>query len=160
MLYWLFQNLQNVESGFNVFSYITLRAILAALTALALSLTLGPAFIRRLTSRQVGQPIRALGPQSHLKKSGTPTMGGALILLAIVVSALLWSDLSNRYVWVVLFVTLGFGLIGWLDDYRKIVMQDSGGLPARWKYLMENTGAANGGRARSAPPERRRTLLS
>lgn len=135
MLYWLFQHLQTVEPGFNVFSYITLRSILAALTALALSLILGPAFIRRLASRQVGQPIRELGPKSHQAKSGTPTMGGALILFAIVVSCLLWSDLSNRYVWVVLFVTLGFGLIGWYDDYRKIVLQDSRGLAARWKYL-------------------------
>lgn len=143
MLYWLFQHLKTIDPGFNVFSYITLRSILAALTALALSLLLGPAFIRRLSSRQIGQPIRALGPQSHLAKSGTPTMGGALILLAIVVSALLWSDLQNRYVWVVLFVTLGFGLIGWLDDYRKLVLRDSRGLPARWKYLLQSVvGAA------------------
>ncbi len=143
MLYWLFQHLKTIDPGFNVFSYITLRSILAALTALALSLLLGPAFIRRLSSRQIGQPIRALGPQSHLAKSGTPTMGGALILLAIVVSALLWSDLQNRYVWVVLFVTLGFGLIGWLDDYRKLVLRDSRGLPARWKLLLQSlVGAA------------------
>ena len=143
MLFWLFQNLQSVNPDFNVFGYITLRSILAALTALALSLILGPAFIRRLTTKQVGQPIRALGPKSHQSKSGTPTMGGALILFAIVVSAVLWSDLQNRYVWVVLFVTLGFGLIGWLDDYRKIVLQDSRGLPARWKYLLQSVvGAA------------------
>ncbi len=138
MLHWLFQNLQAVNPDFNVFSYITLRSILAALTALALSLLLGPAFIRRISRRQMGQPIRALGPQSHHAKSGTPTMGGALILFAIVVSSLLWSNLGNRYVWVVLFVTLGFGLIGWLDDYRKLVLQDSRGLPARWKYLFQS----------------------
>jgi len=143
MLHWLFQNLTAVDPGFNVFSYITLRTILAALTALALSLLLGPAFIRRLSSRQQGQPIRTLGPQTHLSKSGTPTMGGALILFAIVVSSVLWSDLNNRYVWVVLFVTLGFGLIGWLDDYRKLVLQDSKGLPARWKFLLQSVvGAA------------------
>ena len=143
MLHWLFQSLTAVDPGFNVFSYITLRTILAALTALALSLLLGPAFIRRLSSRQKGQPIRTLGPQTHLSKSGTPTMGGALILFAIVVSSVLWSDLKNRYVWVVLFVTLGFGLIGWLDDYRKLVLQDSKGLPARWKYLLQSVvGAA------------------
>ena len=138
MLFWLFQSLQAWNPDFNVFSYITLRTVLAALTALALSLLLGPMFIRRLQRRQVGQPIRELGPKSHLSKSGTPTMGGVLILFSIVVSALLWCDLRNRYVWVVLLVTLGFGLIGWLDDYRKLVMQDSRGLPARWKYLMQS----------------------
>jgi phospho-N-acetylmuramoyl-pentapeptide-transferase len=135
MLFWIFQQLAQVDSFFNVFGYITLRTILAALTALLLSLVLGPWFIRRLVRQQMGQPIRKLGPESHFSKAGTPTMGGALILFAIVLSTLLWADLSNRYVWVVILVTLAFGLIGWIDDYRKLVLQDSAGLPARWKYL-------------------------
>jgi phospho-N-acetylmuramoyl-pentapeptide-transferase len=138
MLYWLFQQLAEVNPGFNVFAYITLRTILGALTALLLSLMLGPWFIRRLVKQQVGQPIRKLGPESHFSKAGTPTMGGALILFAIVVSTLLWADLSNRYVWVVVLVTLAFGVIGWVDDYRKLVLQDSAGLPARWKYLAQS----------------------
>ncbi|HMB58807.1 MAG TPA: phospho-N-acetylmuramoyl-pentapeptide-transferase [Xanthomonadales bacterium] len=138
MLLWLFGKLAEINPDFNVFAYITLRSILSALTALLFSLILGPAFIRRLVKRQVGQPIRELGPQSHLSKAGTPTMGGALILFAVVVSTLLWADLGNRYVWVVVFVTLAFGLIGWLDDYRKLVLQDSKGLPARWKYLAQS----------------------
>lgn len=135
MLYWLFGNLAEINAGFNVFGYITLRTILGALTALLISLLLGPWFIRRLLRHQVGQPIRKLGPESHFTKAGTPTMGGALILFSIVLSTLLWADLSNRYVWVVILVTLAFGFIGWLDDYRKLVLQDSAGLPARWKYL-------------------------
>jgi len=136
MLYWLFQRLAEVDSFFNVFAYITLRTVLAALTALVISLLLGPWFIRRLVRQQKqGQPIRKLGPESHLSKAGTPTMGGALILFSIVISTLLWADLANRYVWVVILVTLAFGLIGWIDDYRKLVLQDSAGLPARWKYL-------------------------
>ncbi len=135
MLFWVFQQLAEVDSFFNVFGYITLRTILAALTALLLSLLLGPWFIRRLVRQQMGQPIRKLGPESHFVKAGTPTMGGALILFAIVLSTLLWADLGNRYVWVVILVTLAFGLIGWIDDYRKLVLQDSAGLPARWKYL-------------------------
>ena len=135
MLFWVFQQLSEVDSFFNVFGYITLRTILAALTALLLSLLLGPWFIRRLVRQQMGQPIRKLGPESHFVKAGTPTMGGALILFAIVLSTLLWADLGNRYVWVVILVTLVFGLIGWIDDYRKLVLQDSAGLPARWKYL-------------------------
>jgi phospho-N-acetylmuramoyl-pentapeptide-transferase len=138
MLYWLFQQLAEVNPGFNVFGYITLRTILGALTALMLSLFLGPWFIRRLVRQQVGQPIRRLGPESHFSKAGTPTMGGALILFSIVVSTLLWADLSNRYVWVVVLVTLAFGVIGWIDDYRKLVLQDSAGLPARWKYLAQS----------------------
>ena len=135
MLYWLFQQLAQVESFFNAFGYITLRTVLAAMTALALSLLLGPWFIRRLVKQQIGQPIRKVGPESHFSKAGTPTMGGALILFAIVVTTLLWADLSNRYVWVVILVTLAFGVIGWIDDYRKLVLNDSAGLPARWKYL-------------------------
>jgi phospho-N-acetylmuramoyl-pentapeptide-transferase len=135
MLHWLFQALADVNSAFNVFGYITLRTILGAMTALAVSLVLGPWFIRRLVKQQIGQPIRKLGPESHFSKAGTPTMGGALILFSIVVTTLLWADLSNRYVWVVILVTLAFGVIGWIDDYRKLVLQNSDGLPARWKYL-------------------------
>jgi phospho-N-acetylmuramoyl-pentapeptide-transferase len=138
MLYWLFQQLAEVNPGFNVLAYITLRTIMGALTALLLSLLLGPWFIRRLMMRQVGQPIRKLGPESHFSKAGTPTMGGALILFSIVLTTLLWADLSNRYVWVVLLVTLVFGLIGWVDDYKKLVLQDSAGLPGRWKYLAQS----------------------
>jgi len=140
MLYWIFQQMAEFNSGFAVFSYITLRSILGALTALVISLLLGPWFIRRLVKQQVGQPIRKLGPESHFSKAGTPTMGGALILFSIVISTLLWADLSNRYVWVVIVVTLVFGMIGWVDDYRKLVLQDSAGLPARWKYLGQSLG--------------------
>ena len=140
MLYWLFENLAELDSGFSVFSYITLRTILGALTALPISLLLGPWFIRRLVRQQIGQPIRKLGPESHFSKAGTPTMGGALILFSIVLSTLLWADLSNRFVWVVIIVTLVFGFIGWIDDYRKLVLQDSAGLPARWKYLAQSIG--------------------
>jgi phospho-N-acetylmuramoyl-pentapeptide-transferase len=138
MLLELFQRLSEVNPDFSVFSYITLRGILSALTALAISLLLGPSFIRRLVKGQVGQPIRELGPKSHLVKAGTPTMGGALIIFAIVLSTLLWSDLGNRYVWVVLLVTLAFGLIGWVDDYKKLVLQNSDGLSAKWKYLAQS----------------------
>ena len=138
MLLWLSEWLESLNPGFNMFGYLTLRAILSALTALLLSLLLGPSFIRRLVRGQVGQPIRELGPQSHFSKAGTPTMGGALILFAIVSATLLWSDLGNRYVWVVLLVTLAFGVIGWVDDYRKLVLRDSRGLPARWKYLAQS----------------------
>jgi len=105
---------------------------------LAISLLLGPSFIRRLVKKQVRQPIRKLGPESHFSKAGTPTMGGALILFSIVVSTLLWSDLGNRYIWTVLLVTLAFGVIGWIDDYKKLVLQDSAGLAARWKYLFQS----------------------
>jgi len=138
MLVVFFDWLAGFNPDFNLFSYLTLRAILGALTALGLSLLLGPSFIRRLVRGQVGQPIRELGPESHLSKAGTPTMGGALILFALVLATLLWSDLSNRYVWVVLLVTLSFGIIGWIDDYRKLVLKDSAGLPAKWKYLLQS----------------------
>jgi len=118
--------------------YLTFRGILGALTALGLSLVLGPMMIRRLNLLQIGQSVRNDGPQSHLSKSGTPTMGGALIILSIFISALLWSDLTNRYVWVVLAVTLAFGAVGWVDDYRKVVEKNSRGLPARWKYFWQS----------------------
>ncbi len=138
MLLKLFNWLAGFNPDFSVFSYLTLRGILSALTALAISLLMGPAFIRRMLKSQVGQPIRRLGPESHFSKAGTPTMGGALILFAIMVSTLLWSDLGNHYVWTVLLVTLAFGAIGWVDDYRKLVLRDSGGLAARWKYLLQS----------------------
>jgi len=118
-----------------------LRAIMGILTALGISLVFGPVMIRRLQSLQIGQSVRSDGPQSHLSKSGTPTMGGALILLSIFVSTLLWSNLANRYVWVVLGVTFVFGLVGWVDDYRKVVEKNSRGLPARWKYLWQSVAA-------------------
>jgi len=123
---------------FNVFNYITLRAVLACLTALAISLLLGPYVIRKLTSYKIGQSVRDDGPQSHLTKAGTPTMGGALILLAIGITTLLWGDLSNRFIWVVLLVTLGFGAIGWVDDYRKVVQRNPKGLSAKAKFLWQS----------------------
>lgn len=138
MLYDLALFLAQFESGFNVFQYLTLRSILGVLTALAISLIVGPPMIRYLSSYNIGQSVRDDGPESHFSKAGTPTMGGALILVAIVVSTLLWSDLSSRFVWVVLFVTVGFGTIGWIDDYKKIVYGDSKGLSARLKYLWQS----------------------
>ena len=138
MLYWLAEYLQEYVRGFAVFQYLTLRAILGVLTALGISLLLGPWVIKRLNAMRIGQAVRTDGPQSHLSKSGTPTMGGALILSAIFISALLWSDLSNRYVWVVIIVTAIFGAGGWVDDYRKVAKRDSRGLPARWKYLWQS----------------------
>lgn len=138
MLVLLAEYLSQYHRGFNVFQYLTLRAILGVLTALAISLIVGPAMIRWLSRYQIGQQVRDDGPQTHLSKAGTPTMGGALILVAIGVATLLWSDLGNRYVWVVLIVTLLFGLIGWVDDYRKLVLRNSKGLPARWKYFWQS----------------------
>jgi len=129
--------LQQFYSGFNVFNYLTLRAILGALTALLISLLIGPSMIRHLTSYKIGQNVRDDGPQSHLSKAGTPTMGGALILIAIAVSTLLWSDLSNRQVLVALCVTLLFGAIGFIDDYKKLVGGDSKGLSAKLKYFWQ-----------------------
>src|SRR5574344_1215460 len=138
MLLLLAEYLQHVYTGFAVFQYLTLRGILGVLTALALALLLGPWMIRTLQLRQIGQAVRDDGPQSHLSKKGTPTMGGALILSAIAISTLLWADLSNRYVWVVLAVTLAFGAIGWVDDYRKVIEKNSRGLPSRWKYFWQS----------------------
>lgn len=137
MLLYLTEYLSQYQSGFSVFQYLTLRAILGALSALLLSLLLGPYIIRKLSYHQVGQYVRDDGPQSHLSKAGTPTMGGALILAAITVSTLLWADLSNRYIWVVLVVTLVFGAIGWVDDYKKLIKKQSEGLKARHKYLWQ-----------------------
>lgn len=138
MLLWLSEYLQQYYSGFNLFGYLTMRGILGVLTALAISLLLGPFMIRKLTGKQIGQTVRDDGPQSHLSKAGTPTMGGALILTAIAVSTLLWGDLENRFVWTVLLTTLGFGLVGFYDDYRKLVYKDSRGLPSRWKYFWQS----------------------
>jgi phospho-N-acetylmuramoyl-pentapeptide-transferase len=137
MLYHLTQWLVPLHSGFNVFQYLTLRAILGVLTALAISLIIGPAMIRKLTFYKIGQTVRTDGPQTHLTKSGTPTMGGALILVAVSVATLLWADLTNRYIWIVLLTTLAFGVIGWVDDYKKLIKKDPKGLIARWKYFWQ-----------------------
>jgi phospho-N-acetylmuramoyl-pentapeptide-transferase len=138
MLLWLSEWLARYFHAFHVFQYLTLRAILATITALVMALWVGPSMIRRLTMYKVGQVVRNDGPQSHLSKAGTPTMGGALILVAITASTLLWADLSNRYIWLVLIVTLGFGAIGWRDDYLKMVLKNSRGLAARYKYLFQS----------------------
>lgn len=138
MLLFLIDLLQGYLKGFGVFSYLTLRAVMATLTALGLGLVLGPWVIRRLTALKIGQAVRQDGPQTHLVKAGTPTMGGALILLSIGVTTLLWADLTNRFVWIVLVVTLGLGAVGWVDDYRKVVFKDPKGLPAKWKYLWQS----------------------
>ncbi len=124
-----------------LFGFITFRTVMAALTAMLASLLIGPLFIRHMIERQIGQPIRELGPQSHLSKAGTPTMGGTLILISLVLSTLLWADLSNRYVWTVLFVTTAFGMIGFVDDWRKLKYRNSDGLPARWKYSLQSLAA-------------------
>ncbi|QOJ24768.1 MAG: phospho-N-acetylmuramoyl-pentapeptide-transferase [Gammaproteobacteria bacterium] len=131
---WLAQDIR----AFNVFSYITLRTVLAALTALAISFVIGPLMIRKLTAYKIGQAVRDDGPQTHLVKVGTPTMGGALILMSIILTTLLWSDLNNRYIWVVLATTLGFGVIGWVDDYRKVVHRNPKGLSARAKFFWQS----------------------
>jgi phospho-N-acetylmuramoyl-pentapeptide-transferase len=138
MLLFMAEYLSQYESGFQVFQYLTLRGILAAGTAMVISMLVGPTMIHRLTYHQVGQSVRSDGPESHLSKAGTPTMGGALILVAIAISTLLWADLRNAYVWVVLLVTAVFGAVGWVDDYRKVVERDSRGLPGRWKYFWQS----------------------
>ncbi|MBK1648505.1 phospho-N-acetylmuramoyl-pentapeptide-transferase [Rhabdochromatium marinum] len=137
MLLLLTDWLTQFYSGFAVFRYLTLRGILGVLTALMIALLVGRPLIRWLSSYKVGQVVRDDGPSSHLSKAGTPTMGGTLILVAIAVSTLLWADLSNRFVWVILLTTLAFGVIGFIDDYRKLVLRDSRGLPARYKYLLQ-----------------------
>ena len=141
MLLYVTNYLSEFESGFAVFNYLTLRAILGALTALVLSFAIGPHLIRKLSMNQVGQPIRAEGPVTHVPKAGTPTMGGALILAAIVTSTVLWADLENRFIWVVLFVTLAFGVIGYVDDYKKLILQDPAGMSARAKLFWQSTAA-------------------
>lgn len=134
MLVWLFEWLQEYISAFNVFGYGTVRAIMGTLTALVTGLLIGPWMIRRLQIMKVGQPIRELGPETHFSKAGTPTMGGTLILLSITVATLLWSRLDNPYVWILLLTTLGFGVIGGVDDYRKLKYNNSDGLSAKAKY--------------------------
>ena len=131
---WLSQDMR----AFSVFNYITLRAVLACLTALAISLITGPLVIRKLTAYKIGQAVREDGPKSHLTKAGTPTMGGALVLISMLIATLLWSDLSNRFVWAVLVVTFGFGAIGWVDDYRKVVHRNPKGLSARTKFFWQS----------------------
>lgn len=145
MLLWLADWLTQFHTGFNVFNYLTMRAILGVLTALVISFIVGPVIIRKLSEYQIGQMVRDDGPATHLGKAGTPTMGGSMILIAIGISTLLWADLDNRHVWVVLIVTLLFGAIGWVDDYRKLIKRDSRGLSARaklfWQTLIAATAA-------------------
>lgn len=138
MLLMLAQWLQGDVSYLRVFSYLTFRAVMATITALLIGLVLGPAVIRKLTKMKVGQAVRKDGPQTHLIKSGTPTMGGVLILIGIAVATLLWADLSNRFIWIVLLVTIGFGVIGWVDDYRKVVHKDPRGMSSREKYFWQS----------------------
>jgi phospho-N-acetylmuramoyl-pentapeptide-transferase len=145
MLMWLAEYLTQFYSGFNVFSYLTFRSILGVLTALLLSLYFGPKLIRRLQLMQIGQTVRDDGPESHLSKSGTPTMGGILILGSIFASTLMWADLSNRYVLVTLLVIGSLGVVGFVDDYRKVVRKDSAGLIARWKYFWQSVIALTAG---------------
>jgi phospho-N-acetylmuramoyl-pentapeptide-transferase len=139
MLMWLFEDVLALDVA--LFGFITFRTILAALSALAVSLAVGPIFIRWLTARKLGQPIREVGPSTHFDKAGTPTMGGALILISVVVATLLWADPANRYVWTVLFVTVAFGLIGFVDDFRKLQYNDSRGLSAAAKYGLQSIAA-------------------
>ena len=130
MLLYLADYLMTFDGGFRVFHYLTFRAILGVLTSLVISLLIGPVMIRKLSFNKIGQSIRELGPQSHYEKSGTPTMGGTLILVAIAISTLLWADLGNRYIWVILLVTMGYGIIGFIDDYKKVIKRNSDGLSA------------------------------
>ncbi len=138
MLLWLTEVLAKDVRAFNVFGYLTLRAVLACMTALIISFVIGPRMIAWLTRMKIGQSVRDDGPQTHLAKAGTPTMGGALILVAILVTTLLWGDLGNRFVWIVLLVTAGFGAIGWVDDYRKVVHRNPRGLSARGKFALQS----------------------
>ncbi|MGH8250282.1 MAG: phospho-N-acetylmuramoyl-pentapeptide-transferase [Steroidobacteraceae bacterium] len=138
MLLDLFEWMTGYYGGFRVFGYLTLRAIFGALTALTIALLIGPWMIRLLAARQIGQVVRADGPDTHIAKKGTPTMGGALILVAVTAGTILWADLSNRFVWITLSVTLAFGLIGFYDDYLKLVVRDPRGLAARWKYFWQS----------------------
>lgn len=138
MIYWLSEYLMSIDSSFAVLQYITVRAAFSVITALIVSLIFGPVIIDRLNVAQVGQVVRTDGPQTHFEKAGTPTMGGALILLSITISTILWSDWNNHYVWIVLAVTLSFGAVGFVDDYRKLVKRDPAGLPARWKYFWQS----------------------
>ncbi len=141
MLVWLAEQLTGYFNFFNVFSYLTFRAVMSILTALVFSLWMGPKLIRKLQKLQISQTVRSEGPESHFSKSGTPTMGGVLILAAITISTLLWARLDNSYVWVLIFVLLSFGTIGFVDDYRKVVRKDTKGLIARWKYFWQSASA-------------------
>ena len=138
MLVWLASYLEQYYSGFNLFQYLTIRGILGVITAFLFSLLLGPYMIKKLSVKQIGQTVRTDGPETHLSKAGTPTMGGALILAAIAISTLLWGDLNSRFVWTVLITTLAFGLVGWVDDYRKLIYKDPKGLASRWKYFWQS----------------------
>src|SRR3990167_2815862 len=138
MLYWLTQLLHENYHAFRVFQYLTFRSILSALTALIVGLCCGPVMIKWLKNLQIGQVVRDDGPQTHLSKTGTPTMGGVLIIVAVLVSCLLWGDLQQANLWLTLLVMLGFGMVGWVDDYRKLVLKNSRGLPARWKYFWQS----------------------
>ncbi|MFZ6646481.1 phospho-N-acetylmuramoyl-pentapeptide-transferase [Undibacterium sp. TJN25] len=138
MLLWLAQFFKQDLGLLRVFGFITFRAVFAAMTAISIGIFAGPAVIRMLTRMKVGQAVRTDGPQTHLIKSGTPTMGGVLILISIGVSTLLWADLSNRFVWVVMIVTLGFGAVGWVDDYRKVVYRDPKGMSSKEKYFWQS----------------------
>lgn len=141
MLLWLSEYLTQFYSGFNVFHYVTVRIILSVLTALLVALVLGPGMIRWLASYKVGQTVRDDGPKSHFSKSGTPTMGGVLVIAAISIATLLWTDLTNQYVWIILFTLWSFGAIGFYDDYQKLVKKNPRGLPARWKYFWQSVSA-------------------
>ena len=138
MLLILAQSLSHDIRAFNVFNYITLRTVLASMTSLMISFMVGPAMIRKLTAYKIGQSVRTDGPQTHLVKAGTPTMGGALILISVAISTLLWGELTNRYIWVTLITTLGYGIIGWVDDYRKVVERNPKGLSARAKLFWQS----------------------
>ncbi|MCZ6656279.1 MAG: phospho-N-acetylmuramoyl-pentapeptide-transferase [Gammaproteobacteria bacterium] len=138
MLLWLTDFLAEYVSGFSVFQYLTFRTMVSVVTALVMSLVIGPIVIERLSYHQIGQTIREDGPASHLSKAGTPTMGGALILIVILLTTLMWGDLTNRYVWTVLLVTMAFGAVGWVDDYLKLTRQNSKGLVASWKYFWQS----------------------
>jgi len=162
MLIELASYLAQFDSGFGVFRYITLRTILAVLTALLISFLVGPMMIRRLSRYKIGQTVRNDGPQSHLSKAGTPTMGGSLILVAVAVATLLWTDLSSRYMWIVLLTTLAFGAVGLWDDYKKLVLRDARGLAARWKYFWQSifgAGAAYALYSTAATPAETQLLL-
>ena len=138
MLLYLTEYLMTLDSAFRVFQYLTMRAILGALTALIISLVIGPYMIKKLTRNKIGQCVRTDGPKTHFDKAGTPTMGGTLILVAVGISTLLWSNLENRYVWVIFIVTMGFGIIGFVDDYKKVMLGNSDGLSARAKYFWQS----------------------
>lgn len=145
MLLWLFEQLAGYHSSFQVVRYLTLRSLLSVLTALGIGLVLGPVMIRKLQALKYGQAVSSYAPEGHAKKMGTPTMGGVLILLSIGISTLLWADLSNPYVWIVLAVMVIFGAVGWADDWIKIRYKDNAGLPARKKFFWTSVGSLGAG---------------